>query len=135
MQLVAYGAQDIYITGNNPNPTFYRTTAYRHQNFALNINNDTENNNIEPTPIPIQKPKIVSIYQQLDSEGGNNQCVISLEPIEENGEYWQCNTCNKVVTWEAAEIWISQHKTCPYCRQSAGLDAMYVNGYEPPTEF
>ena len=135
MQLVAYGAQDVYLTGSNPIPTFFSTTFYRHQNFALNINNDTENNNIEPTPILIQKPEIIIKYLRLEPDGGNNQCVISLELIEENGEYWQCNTCNKVVTWETAELWISQHKTCPYCRQSAGLDTKYVNSAEPPTDF
>ena len=34
MQLVAYGAQDIYLTGN-PQITFWKVTYRRHTNFAL----------------------------------------------------------------------------------------------------
>ena len=34
MQLVAYGAQDIYLTGN-PQITFWKVTYRRHTNFAM----------------------------------------------------------------------------------------------------
>jgi len=34
MQLVAYGAQDVYLTGN-PQITFFKTTYRRHTNFAM----------------------------------------------------------------------------------------------------
>ena len=34
MQLVAYGAQDVYLTGN-PQITFWKVTYRRHTNFAL----------------------------------------------------------------------------------------------------
>merc|ERR1712137_282639 len=34
MQLVAYGAQDVYLTGN-PQITFYKVTYRRHTNFAM----------------------------------------------------------------------------------------------------
>ena len=34
MQLVAYGAQDIYLTGN-PQITFFKVLYRRHTNFAL----------------------------------------------------------------------------------------------------
>ena len=34
MQLVAYGAQDIYITGN-PQITFFKVVYRRHTNFAM----------------------------------------------------------------------------------------------------
>ena len=34
MQLVAYGAQDIYITGN-PQITFFKVIYRRHTNFAI----------------------------------------------------------------------------------------------------
>ena len=131
MQLVAYGAQDVYLTGNN-NITFYGVQYRRHTNFAMESIN-IEDNNIDPIIIPVRE--IIIMYNLLDQISGINICVISLEPIEENGEYWNCTTCNKVVTWEAAEIWISQHKTCPHCRQSVGLDTKYVNGAEHPTEF
>ena len=41
LQLVAYGAQDIYLTGN-PQITFFKTVSQRHTNFAL-----------EPVTIPV----------------------------------------------------------------------------------
>ena len=34
MQLVAYGAQDIYLTGN-PQITFFKVVYRRHTNFAV----------------------------------------------------------------------------------------------------
>merc|ERR1711990_861905 len=34
MQLVAYGAQDVYLTGN-PQITFFKVTYRRHTNFAM----------------------------------------------------------------------------------------------------
>ena len=34
MQLVAYGAQDVYLTGN-PQITFWKVTYRRHTNFSL----------------------------------------------------------------------------------------------------
>jgi hypothetical protein len=34
MQLVAYGAQDVYLTGN-PQITFWKVTYRRHSNFAM----------------------------------------------------------------------------------------------------
>lgn len=34
MQLVAYGAQDIYLTGS-PQITFFKTIYRRHTNFAV----------------------------------------------------------------------------------------------------
>lgn len=34
MQLVAYGAQDIYLTGN-PQITFWKVVYRRHTNFAI----------------------------------------------------------------------------------------------------
>ena len=34
MQLVAYGAQDVYLTGN-PQITFFKVVYRRHTNFAM----------------------------------------------------------------------------------------------------
>ena len=36
MQLVAYGAQDVYLTGN-PQITFFKTLYKRYSNFSINI--------------------------------------------------------------------------------------------------
>ena len=38
MQLVAYGAQDIYLTGN-PQITFFKVVYRRHTNFSMESRN------------------------------------------------------------------------------------------------
>ncbi len=121
MQLVAYGAQDVYLTGQPP-ITFYRTTYRQHTNFAMD---SIESNNEPEIYQPPIKAEPLIIYAILDAE--NAVCVVSLEPIAEGGEYWLCGTCRKVIGWDAATVWISEHKNCPHCRQTAGLDAKYVN--------
>ena len=47
LQLVAYGAQDIYLTGN-PQITFFKTVFRRHTNFAIQSVEQTINGNIKP---------------------------------------------------------------------------------------
>ena len=42
MQLVAYGAQDVYLTGN-PQITFWKVTYRRHTNFAVEAIEQTFN--------------------------------------------------------------------------------------------
>jgi hypothetical protein len=46
MQLVAYGAQDIYLTGN-PQITFFKTVYRRHTNFSMESINQTFNSTVE----------------------------------------------------------------------------------------
>jgi hypothetical protein len=44
LQLVAYGAQDVYLTGN-PQITFFKVAYRRHTNFALEAIEQTFNGN------------------------------------------------------------------------------------------
>ena len=46
MQLVAYGAQDIYLTGN-PQITFFKVVYRRHTNFAIEAIEQTFNGSAE----------------------------------------------------------------------------------------
>ena len=46
MQLVAYGAQDVYLTGN-PQITFFKVVYRRHTNFAVEAIEQTFNGNID----------------------------------------------------------------------------------------
>src|SRR5210317_1069279 len=45
MQLVAYGAQDIYLTGN-PQITFFKVVYRRHTNFSMESIEQTINGNV-----------------------------------------------------------------------------------------
>ena len=47
LQLVAYGAQDIYLTGN-PQITFFKTVFRRHTNFAIQSVQQTISGDIKP---------------------------------------------------------------------------------------
>ena len=47
MQLVAYGAQDIYLTGN-PQITFFKVVYRRHTNFSMESIEQTINGNVAP---------------------------------------------------------------------------------------
>ena len=44
MQLVAYGAQDVYLTGN-PQITFFKVVYRRHTNFSIEAHEETFNGN------------------------------------------------------------------------------------------
>ena len=46
MQLVAYGAQDIYLTGN-PQITFFKVVYRRHTNFAMEAIEQTFNGSVD----------------------------------------------------------------------------------------
>ena len=45
MQLVAYGAQDIYLTGN-PQITFFKVVYRRHTNFSMELIEQTFNGSV-----------------------------------------------------------------------------------------
>ena len=57
MQLVAYGAQDVYLTGN-PQITFWKVTYRRHTNFAM----ESINKHLTARPIS------VAVYSALSPE-------------------------------------------------------------------
>jgi hypothetical protein len=39
--------------------------------------------------------------------------------------------CKKVVSWDAALLWIGGHKNCPHCRCDANFDNKYINAQKP----
>lgn len=70
MQLVAYGAQDIYLTGN-PQITFFKLVYRRHTNFAMESIEQTFNGSADfgkrvTTTISRNGDLITKIYVQLD---------------------------------------------------------------------
>ena len=61
LQLVAYGAQDIYLTGN-PQITFFKTVFRRHTNFAIQSVQQT-NGDIKPdSQINFNISRMVTYY-------------------------------------------------------------------------
>ena len=59
MQLVAYGAQDVYLTGN-PKVTFFQAVYKRHTNFAMeNIEQTVNGTAAAPVAFPSRSPEMV----------------------------------------------------------------------------
>ena len=58
MQLVAYGAQDIYLTGN-PQITFFKVVYRRHTNFSMESIKQTL------TGTQILEMKLQQLYQEM----------------------------------------------------------------------
>jgi len=78
LQLVAYGAQDVYLTGN-PQITFFKVAYRRHTNFALEAIEQTFNgtpdfNSRVTCQISRNGDLINRVYLQLRLTGTNNYC-------------------------------------------------------------
>ena len=72
MQLVAYGAQDVYLTGN-PEVTFFQAKYKRHTNFAMeNIEQTTNGNPSDNGRISVTVARngdlIGDMYIELESD-------------------------------------------------------------------
>ena len=50
MQLVAYGAQDIYLTGNPQIEKFFKVVYRRHTNFSMEAIQQTFNGTVKISP-------------------------------------------------------------------------------------
>ena len=66
MQLVAYGAQDIYLTGN-PQITFFKVVYRRYTNFAMEAIEQTDEDK-DYTDLVADLNKINSHFSSFDSE-------------------------------------------------------------------
>ena len=63
MQLVAYGAQDVYLTGN-PEVTFFQAKYKRHTNFAME-NIEQTVNGTAATPVASPSPSPVTVISSV----------------------------------------------------------------------
>ena len=88
-QLIMYGAQDIYLTGN----------------INDNINGE------EPVSWRLAKER--NIILKLDEV---NECCITYEIIEKDEFYAKCQQCRNIMSYDAALKWIEMKHNCPMCR-------------------
>ena len=104
MQLVAYGAQDVYLTGN-PQITFWKVTYRRHTNFALESIEQTFNGQADfgrrvtciisrngdlayRTYLQVTLPEInQQMHNPLGPEIVNKKMVAAQQPGANNGVY------------------------------------------------
>ena len=77
MQLVAYGAQDVYLTGN-PKVTFFQAVYKRHTNFAMEnieqtVNGTAANSGRVSVTIARNGDLVGDMYVELQSAAGNSR--------------------------------------------------------------
>ena len=87
MQLVAYGAQDVYLTGN-PEVTFYNAKYKRHTNFAMEnieqtLNGNPGNSGRVSVTVARNGDLVGDMYVELESNAalGGNACWVAERAI------------------------------------------------------
>ncbi len=121
MQLVAYGAQDIYLDG----PGYTHSNAYAsHEYYHAICKREKKQNNVIS-----HKNKQYGTPRQLKK---GTECIISLDEIKEKEAYSICTTCKQIFSWGHIILWTQNHNTCPHCRCETNITNMkkYINTTE-----
>ena len=133
MQLVAYGAQDIYITGN-PQITFFKIVYRRHTNFAMesvqqsltgtNVSNSTSKKECSSI-ISRNGDLVTNLYVTSNSAGiTNGDCIVDDCMIEIGGQKIDKHYKEWMQIW--AELTTPESKALAYknmtCTFSHGLN-------------
>ena len=127
MQLVAYGAQDIYLTGN-PQITFFKVVYRRHTNFSMEAIEQTWNGN-ELTKgrctatISRNGDLVHRMYFELMGETGNTknpgiECITDVE-IEIGGQKIDKHTGQWMEVWSE----LTEPNPSGHCGESSGKTA------------
>lgn len=122
MQLVAYGAQDVYLNGNS-NITFFTVQYRRYPNFSTELLDNCHNmiyldylDHNKKTPVIINKHII-----------GYNICPITQSKIKENELYMTCDICHCNYLKDSLDLWLENHNNCPNCRGNWTSKIIYKN--------
>jgi len=118
LQLVAYGAQDVYLTGN-PQITFFKAVYRRHTNFSIEAIEQTFNGNPDfnsrvTCQISRNGDLINRVYLQLRLTGTNNYCryfglrVINYVEIEIGGQRIDKHYAHWLYVWNELTLPISK---------------------------
>ena len=110
LQLVAYGAQDIYLTGNinysyNKKIKITKIPSFDNPRWSSSTNSLNKSSNIWD-----------SECRKLGKDAKNDICPISFCEIKEKSEYIYCTQCNYNFLKEPIQKALSYSNTCPLCR-------------------
>ena len=98
MQLVAYGAQDRFLTRNSSvrrySPPSRLTTSVTQE----------------------QHDNILYLTEDLIEIDRYEECIISLEQIQNNENIAKCSQCKKIVKYNVMQQWFNENESCPHCR-------------------
>jgi hypothetical protein len=136
LQLVAYGAQDVYLTGN-PQITFFKVAYRRHTNFALEAIEQTFNGN--PTygsrvtcQISRNGDLINRMYLQVKPSDGNDYVnyyglrLLNYVEIEIGGQKIDKHYSHWLYVWN--ELSLPKSKRYGYSEMVGGLGGSSLNG-------
>lgn len=115
LQLVAYGAQDVYLTGN-PQITFFKTVFRRHCNFSLESIEQTWNGNINDggkiaVTLGRQGDLVSQIYLKTNGQTSDSfscikrvDCEIGGQIIDSHLSHWMNIWCDLTHTDDQAKL-------------------------------
>ena len=89
MQLVAYGAQDVYLTGNNPQMTYFKSVFRRHTNFSIESIKQTLEGNITT-----EQSNVHSIISRNGDLISNMWIEATLPSVDNSAACNYTNWCN-----------------------------------------
>ena len=128
MQLVAYGAQDIYLTAN-PSITFFKTTYRRDTEGSYLKSREQKRVEFKNTDLRLPEFKFIKdgklelITEEFDIEEftiedeEDRECCICLNNYEE-GAIIQLLECRHHMHKECINEWFSENNSCPTCRNT-----------------
>lgn len=117
MQLIAYGAQDIYLTSNySDNYSDYDSDYDSDDNLHQNMNN-----------LQIDTKNWYQFDRPIKATDKNNECPITLEKIGPNESYCICAECNYIFNAEELKKALKTHNECPMCLSEWKSTIEYVN--------
>ena len=135
LQLVAYGAQDIYLGGGS-NVSFHNVTYRRHESFTISSETDKAkkmnlrqmlrnmlciHNNVTKK-INLAEPFIVPLLK-------NTECPITFTEI--SGDFIECTVCKICYNFsdENVKKWFKTHSKCSLCRGAMNKTVKNIHGY------
>ena len=142
MQLVAYGAQDVFLTGN-PRVTFFQAVYKRHTNFALEcieqtINGTASNSGRVSCTIARNGDLIADMFVELkaksglkvDTASGNSACWAAeraIKDVELSIGGQRIDKCYQKWWRLYAELYLDESKKLNYGKMTSGVDtAVYL---------
>ena len=138
MQLVAYGAQDIYLTGN-PQITFFKVVYRRHTNFSMECIQQTINGSSTvggsatngTVTVSRNGDLVHNVYVRCDqdtSSGVNGDELISEVELEIGGQRIDKHTKEWLQVW--AELSTPESKAAGYKYLTGGFTNTLITGSE-----
>jgi len=105
MQLVAYGAQDIYLTGN-PQITFFKVVYRRHTNFSMEtisqtVNGSNTNTNGQSSTVTISRngDLVHKVYVNFTANSSNHLSTFDQVELEIGGQRIDRHSGQWLATW------------------------------------